>query len=241
MTQEETRAAELLRSFGDPACYEDMIQTIARGQAELLEATALGVLIRHRRAGLYMLAGDEAGMLALAGRIPADARDVLIHGTMRPEKVHALRQRFGRAYAHPFIAYAYYGACPPEEENTVIRSLGMDALDFVHANYGHAGRAYLAERLADGVMIGAVVDGHLAGFIGEHVEGSMGLLHIMPEDRRHHLGFALERADIRRTMLRGQTPFCQVAPDNAASRSLQRRLGMTQAEGMLYWITDDAF
>ncbi|MGN0997443.1 MAG: GNAT family N-acetyltransferase [Candidatus Ventricola sp.] len=241
MTQQGICAAELLHRLGDPACYEDMIQTLSRGQAEIVEATALGVLIRHRRAGLYMLAGDETSMLAMAGRIPQDAHDVLIHGAMRPEKVHALRQRFGRAYAHPFIAYAYYGECPPEEENVVIRPLGMDALDFVHANYGHADRAYLAERLADGVMIGAYVDGRLAGFIGEHIEGSMGLLHIMPEARRHHLGFALERANIRRTMLRGQTPFCQVAPDNTASRSLQQRLGMTQAEGMLFWITDDAF
>ena len=241
MTQEETRAAELLQGYGDPACYEDMLQTIARGQAEIIEATALGVLIRHRRAGMYMLAGSETGMLAMAGRIPQDARDVLIHGAMRPEKVHALRRHFGRAYAHPFIAYAYYGECPPQEENAVIRTLGMDALDFVYANYGHASREYLAERLADGLMIGAYVDGHLAGFIGEHVEGSMGLLHIMPEARRHHLGFALEQANIRNTLLRGQTPFCQVMPDNAASHSLQRRLGMTRAEGVLCWITDEAY
>ena len=241
MRREELRTAELLRRYGDPACYEDMLQTIARGQAEILEATALGVLMRHTRAGLYMLAGDAQRMSALAGQIPAEAKDVLIHGAMPPQEVHRLRQRFGRANALPFVVYAYYGDCPPQEESVDIRPLGMDALDVLYANYGHASREYLAERIADGVMIGAYVDGRLAGFIGEHVEGSMGLLHVMPEYRRHHLGYKLERADLRRTMLLGHVPFCQVVPDNHASRSLQRRLNMTQAEGMLYWITDDTF
>lgn len=70
----------------------------------------------------------------------------------------------------------------------------------------------------------------------------MGLLHVMPAFRRHHVGSALERAMIRATMLRGHTAYCQVFPDNAASQSLQRRLGLEAAQGMLYWLTDgDSF
>ena len=128
MRREELRTAELLRRYGDPACYEDMLQTIARGQAEILEATALGVLMRHTRAGLYMLAGDAQRMSALAGQIPAEAKDVLIHGAMPPQEVHRLRQRFGCANALPFVVYAYYGDCPPQEDSVDIRPLGMDAL-----------------------------------------------------------------------------------------------------------------
>lgn len=241
MTELEARAVSILRGYGDDACHEEIIETIRRGVGEVLEAKELGVLVRHTRAGLYMLAGDSQRMLALTDRIPADATGILIHGAMKPEQVQGVRTRFHRANALPFVNYAYYGELPPQETQVEIRTLGPDAIDFVHANYGHAGRDYLQERLRDGVMIGAYVGGALAGFIGEHVEGSMGLLHVMPAYRRHHLGFALERANIRNTMLRGNRPFCQVVPENGASRSLQARLGMTEAKGMLYWITDESF
>ena len=239
MTEQEQRALRILRGYGDPACHEEMVSAITRGQAEILEAKELGVLLRHRRAGLYMLAGDPYRMLQLAMRLPQGTQNIFIHGEMPVENVLGIKRAFDLPHLQPYINYAYYGALPPQEEGVDIRPLTQDDLPFLYAHYGHATREYLAGRIDDGVMIGAYVDGQLAGFIGEHVEGSMGLLHIMPAFRRRHLGFQLERADIRRTMLRGHTPFCQVAAHNSASRSLQRRLGMTEAEGMLYWITSD--
>lgn len=241
MTELENKAVGILKSYGDAACYEEMVQTLCRGMGEVLEARELGVLIWHTRANVFMLAGETHRMLELADRIPKDGRDVLIHGNMAPEQVRYLRSKFNLAHAWPFVLYAYYGALPPQETQIDMRLLDMDALDFLFANYGHASREYLAGRLSDRVMIGAYLEGRMAGFIGEHIEGSMGLLHVVPDFRRHHLGFALERADIRRTMLAGHVPFCQVVPENGASRGLQQRLGMTEGRGLLYWLTDDIF
>ncbi len=240
MTEKEARAAAILRGYGDRAYYEEMVDTMARGQADVMEAGELGVLLRHRRAGLYMLAGDPARMTDMAMRLPHDGGAIVLHGAIGIQKVRAIREAFGYGRAVPYVNYAYYGELPPEADGADIRRLDETHVDFLYANYGHADRAYLAGRVADGAMIGAYVDGALAGFIGEHIEGSMGLLHIMPAYRRHHLGFTLERANIRRTMLRGHTPFCQVAVDNAASRSLQRRLGMEEAGSLSYWITNDS-
>lgn len=239
MTKLEARALEILRGYGDPAGHEEMTSTITRGHAEVLEAKEMGVLVRHTRAGQYMLAGNPYRMLTMAMQLPHDARDILLHGAMPVENLMGIKRIFDRSNLQPFINFAYYGELPPEDEDVDIRPLGMDSLDFLYANYGHASREYLEERIRDGVMIGAYVDGQLAGFIGEHIEGAMGLLHIMPEFRRHRLGFKLERAGIRHAMLAGHTPFCQVAAHNTASRSLQRRIGMTEAEGILYWITND--
>ena len=241
MTEAERRAVAILRSYGDRACYEEMVQTIVRGDAEILEAKELGVLIRHTRAGLYMLAGDTQRIDELTRLIPQGAEKILIHGTRPPEMVQSVRTRFHLANVLPFFQYAYYGALPPQED-AEIRTLGMEHLDALSAEYEHGSRDYMAGRIADGVMLGAFVQGELAGFIGEHIEGSMGLLYVMPAFRRHHVGSALERAMIRATMLRGHTAYCQVFPDNAASQSLQRRLGLEAAQGMLYWLTDgDSF
>ena len=36
MTEAERRAVAILRSYGDRACYEEMVQTIVLGDAEIL-------------------------------------------------------------------------------------------------------------------------------------------------------------------------------------------------------------
>ena len=53
---------------------------------------------------------------------------------------------------------------------------------------------YVTERLRAGVMIGAFVDGRLAGFAGIHSEGSMGMLEVFEPFRRQGIGYALEIA-----------------------------------------------
>lgn len=237
MTDMEKKALDVLNSFGDTPCYEQMRQSLLRGEADVLVVEDNGVLTRHRLEGFCMLAGDESRMREMAKRVPADAREVLVHGVLAPEVVDSFKTLLHMTDVEPYVMYGYYGEIPPEETQAQIRSLTAEDLDFVYENYGHASREYLEMLLKKGVMISAYVDGALAGFIGEHAAGAMGLLHVMPEFRRHHLGFALERADIRRILLAGGRPFCQVAVANTPSHNLQERLGMTRAEGRMYWMS----
>lgn len=237
MTDMEKRALDVLRSFGDTPCYEQMKQSLLRGEAEVLMVEDTCVLTRHRLERFCMLAGEETRMREMAKLVPADAREVLVHGVLTDEAVEGFKNILGMTDVEPYVMYGYYGEMPPEETQAQIRPLTAEDLDFVYENYGHASRGYLDMLLKKGVMIGAYVDGALAGFIGEHAAGAMGLLHVMPEFRRHHLGFALERADIRRILLSGSTPFCQVAVANTPSHNLQERLGLTRAEGRMYWMS----
>ena len=58
----------------------------------------------------------------------------------------------------------------------------------------------LEERLRSGMMYGAFADGKLAGFIGMHAEGSMGILEVFEEFRRQGIAEALERHLINRIL-----------------------------------------
>ena len=87
-------------------------------------------------------------------------------------------------------------------------------------------------------LLGAFfLNGILAGFIGTHHEGSMGMLEIFPEYRRLGLGYALESALIRRLMEQGAIPYCQVYEGNEASLRLQRKLGLTFSDEFVYWLS----
>ena len=76
----------------------------------------------------------------------------------------------------------------------------------------------------------------LIGFIGEHLEGSMGLLYVFPEFRRQGFGSALEKICISETLKKSFIPFGQVEKDNQASLALQKRIGMTVSDRLLCWM-----
>ena len=118
-----------------------------------------------------------------------------------------------------------------------LRILDESHTDLMFEHYHMApGRDYVAERLAAGAMTGAFLDGVLAGFIGIHEEGSIGMLEVLPAYRRRGLGYALEAGAIRRALKEGASPYCQVIEGNTASMELQKKLGLEFSDGFVYWL-----
>ena len=74
------------------------------------------------------------------------------------------------------------------------------------------------------------------GFVGEHLEGSMGLLEILPDCRRKGYGTELESFMISHILKQNLIPYCQVEVDNDKSLELQRKLGLIISKEKLYWI-----
>ena len=85
-------------------------------------------------------------------------------------------------------------------------------------------------------MYGIFVEDELAGFIGEHDEGSMGMLEVFPAYRRQGLGLALESFQINRILEEGRMPYDQVILGNEKSLSLQKKLGMTITKDTVTWL-----
>ena len=90
--------------------------------------------------------------------------------------------------------------------------------------------------LRNGRLSGLFVDGILAGFIGFHKEGSMGMLHVF--DRYRHRGYAqiLEKHDINLALADGRIPYCHVFFSNTASMRLQSKLGLEKGQLPVWWL-----
>lgn len=118
-----------------------------------------------------------------------------------------------------------------------IRRLTLDELAFVRSVYRTVDdEDYIRDRIEKGWMYGAFVDGVLAGFAGMHTEGGLGLLEVLPEYRKRHIGKALETYLINLSLEQGMTPYGQVAEDNEASRKLQESLGLCFSRQKVYWM-----
>ncbi len=117
-----------------------------------------------------------------------------------------------------------------------IRPLTMQDLEYVTAHYTVTGREYIQKLIARNMMYGAFVDESLVGFVGEHSEGSIGMLFVEQECRRRGIGEALEAFMINRHRLLGYIPFGQIVVDNYPSIELQRRMGLYFSKRHIWWL-----
>ena len=78
--------------------------------------------------------------------------------------------------------------------------------------------------------------GELIGFIGTHGDGSMGMLEVLPQYRRHHIGEELEKRLITKIIASQQTPFCHIIEGNEKSMNLQKKLGGTLCENKVAFL-----
>ena len=117
-----------------------------------------------------------------------------------------------------------------------IRPLTHEHDDFVleHYRHGEGDADYMRSRIDDG-MFGLFENGVLAGFIGIHGGGEMGLLEVLPAYRRKGYALLLEARMINHRLALGHLPHGEVETWNEASMALQRRLGMTFSENTCAW------
>lgn len=78
---------------------------------------------------------------------------------------------------------------------------------------------------------------NFVGYIGQHPEGSMGLLLIFPEYRRHGYAEELESYQINEIIAEGRTPYAHIITDNFKSFSLQKKLGANVADDLVIWMS----
>lgn len=230
----------------DPVRYLDMTEAVRRGIGTILYASpaaALVVIASPEHPGVFdsflMSCTDMETARLLCELLPTGG-DLLI-AAHEDLYLPLLQERFGLGFflegASIQAAYLGSGPCPIPESSLIVRPLTVDDLSQVAANYKLEGEDYLRSLLERGQLFGGFQDDELAGFVGCHAEGSIGLLEVFPPYRRRGFATVLERYMIVRELALGHTPFGQVLTDSAPSLALQRSLGMTLSAGPLYWLS----
>lgn len=241
MEQIETAAREYLRRRKNRNI--NLLSALQGGIARVVVMEEGGCLL-HTGAGIWQIAAeDEAAALRLLDAVPAEATMLEVQNREQIEAVAArFRPKSVELYHNAWYAGEHIDL--PEAELT-IRTMEAGDTDFLARHYHMPGttaadfeiiRAYMVERVSSGTMFGVFQAGEIVGFAGNHDEGSIGMLTVLPQFRRRGLGKYLEQVAISRALSRGDIPFGQIAPDNEASLALQRSLGMTISEELVCWM-----
>ena len=223
-----------------------MSELIHRAQATLLYDGEDGVLLKERNRELYMFTAPdkEAGKRILEHVFgkpsDADGKDCIGQEAMFVTHDRFLNDiliaDYGFKEAHECIPYVYTRKETLPVRNAEIRQLDASFLEEVCLYYRLTGKEYVRDCLLSGNMFGIFVEGKLAGFMGEHTEGSLGMLEILPAYRRKGLASVLESYMINRSLQKGNIPYGQVFPDNEASLKLQEKLGLYPAKNPIWWV-----
>ncbi|MGI6238504.1 MAG: GNAT family N-acetyltransferase [Christensenellales bacterium] len=215
-----------------PLLHAMMIESIRRGSGERVKALPDGVLVHDRACGAQMVSAGSARTadVLFDSLVPSDmlvthdgyTRELAL--TRFPYKDHMVCVQ--AVYTKPAIALL------PAD----IRPLDARHFDSVRAQYGGVDDdGYVMERLNAGAICGIFEDGALAGFMGTHREGSLGMLEILPKYRRRGLAEALERHVVREHLARGWTPFAQIEVGNFPSIALHEKLGFEVSDEPFDW------
>lgn len=79
----------------------------------------------------------------------------------------------------------------------------------------------------------------LAGIIGVHEEGSIGMLYVKPKFRHQKIAKALETYAFNMALENGWIPYGQVIAGNAPSIKLQEDMGLYFSKTSVYWMTKE--
>ena len=208
---------------------------LRRGSGEILADEKDALLIRDRISGAYLFACDDAavGIPLLEEHIGRDCGLLMVSGRSLGR---AAFERYGFAEKIECYQVAYYGPKPSDESVLRFREADEDDLAMLIGNYHRISPEELGEAVRRrSVLLGYYRD-RPVGFIGEHLEGSMGMLYVFPEYRRRGFGAALQRRLIAKTMEAGYIPFGQVETGNVASLELQKKTGMTRSDNVIVWM-----
>ena len=223
-----------------PGLHIDMTEALYRGLAEVLYAETDGVLQLVHREGdgkpvLYQFSADT---VETAQRLAPRLELRLPIVTHQPVSRDTAAARWSGGAVSEWVQACWPGFEPPPADTSVeIWPLDLGDLPVVAEHYRLIRDSEeLAERITSGNLYGACVEDRVAGFVGIHAEGAVGMLTVLEKYRGHGIGRALMTYIIRRELRRGHIPYSQILRGNEVSLTLQRKAGLEPQPEPIWWV-----
>ena len=215
--------------------YLGIDRILSRGTGETIAELNNALLVRDNVSGAYFLAceDEKTGITLLDRYIGSDCRLLMVSDYAIGQTAFA---RYGFSEKLECYQFAYYREKPVIDTKLSVRTADEHDLPMLIEHYQRISPEELSEVVRRGAILLGYDQGHLVGFIGEHLEGSMGILYVLPDYRRRGFGTALQTCFIARTMEKGFVPFGQVEKDNQKSLRLQEKIGMTRFDDLSVWM-----
>ena len=220
------------------AALAGIMQVLRRGTAQIYNKEEDGIFLRDTQSGAYMLCTEdiEKGKFWLRQH---EAAHYELMELRQKELAEYCRSRYGFGTVMECRQAVWLQQEEPDKAqgDLIITEPSAKELDIIADTYKRLEKEEIMQIHAlHNLYAGRTQDQKMAGFIGMHTEGSIGLLEVFPEQRRHGYGLDLERFMIRKVRSQKLIPYGQIEVWNETSMNLQRKIGMTITEESIYWL-----
>jgi len=204
----------------------------------------LGKIIHKSKKGVVATTHDKELVITDLNNYE-DLKEILIKNNITPETFTVKNENLKNDIENTLKVrrtlccsqWVYTKLIAPKYEKSDIRTLTLKDIDTILEHYKLvSNKDYLVSRINDKSIFGIYENNTLAGFIGIHSEGSIGMLEIFPEFRRKGYGYILEAFVIEQLLDKGYTPYCHVVEGNNPSYKLQEKLGYKKTSKPSIWI-----
>lgn len=220
----------------NPILYANFIQVIKRKSALFLENDENGLFIQDTVSNAFMLACNDYH-LAIKWLKKHEHLHYQLIVVYDKKLVSFIKKRYNLHDSLICFQEAYLSQNELiENHDLVLKLASIDDLSMILKHYHRLSIEEIKEIIDEKHLYLGYVDDHLIGFIGEHLEGSIGLLEVFEDYRRLGYGSELEKRMINLMLKRNLLPFCQIEVDNVKSLSLQKKLGMSLSQEKVYWL-----
>lgn len=216
-----------------------ILEVLRRGSGEILFEQENGILVFDKGLSAYMMSSDNVDIAKrIVEYIPKAAALFLVHESFY---LDLIKEKFNISEVTECnnVVYTSKEKLKISGERK-IQVLTEEYIDDVEKSYSSpelVGSGYLEGRIKNKELMGTFVHGELAGFVGFHEEGSIGMLEVKEKFRRKGIGQFLEESAINYALEIGKYPYGQVVVRNEKSLNLQKKLGLEISNETVYWLS----
>lgn len=219
---------------GDYLINVSIIDPIKRNTAEVLYASHECVMIKDKISDVIMLQTENMQLAErLLDSLPGGTELLVAHN---PVLADLVERKLGFDKRTP----CYQGVYRRAPFNLPQTDLEIRLLRESEAEAASQMYRFTVEdairHIRLGLVYGGFNNGEMVAMIGQHYQGSMGLLEVRQDCRRKGYGGYMEKFLINSLLSEGRIPYCQIIDDNAPSLALQSKLGLDISKNKLFWM-----
>ena len=225
----------------DPALSANFLEALHRGTADIIYDTENVLLVNIKDSSVFFHIGGGAEGREALKLVFSDEDGVSLVVAHDLEIREYLMAEMGYKNDRGCYQAVYEGDKIQVDSQLTFHTPAEEDFELFRSTYGIGDDEMKRELFNSPEFMGGYINDEngnevMAGYVGEHLEGSIGMLYVFPEFRKRGLAYEMQAFMINRAIDKGSIPFGQIYEDNAASLALSHKMGLTFSRSKLYWL-----
>lgn len=199
---------------------------------KIIENTTNYFIIHNERADMYIIECENNYIQKI----------IEIIEVLKPKRIQTtckklydfLKDSYRKHYSCYNFIYNDVSKAEPILKLEKINKKDLSVLEETYEDNEYINKAY-----TKGKIYGYYEKNDLIGYIGEHIDGTIGMLYVKPDYRNKHLGRKIAQSGF--FINNKKIQYVQVLTNNSASIKVYKKIGCITSKPKIYWLYNEDY